>query len=759
MNRCKTGVLILLMSITSAITARTGDPEPLSGEVRMINGRPMITVNGEPCYPMIHALTDVPSGRWSWEELPQHNIRNFCQSGVRLFQLDLPMDSIWTAPGVIDISVARKQIAGVLEVCPQAGVIFRLHVRPPQWWLHEHPEEWVVYADTGYYEEQKYGLLRIIEHDNNPVRRVSMASRKWRSEVTEVFEEFLDQLSQTPEGNALVGIQVANGVYGEWHNWGFYDNEPDVSAPMEEAFRKWARDKYGTEAALRKAWNDPEAGFDSITAPGMEERSTDGIFRDPASQRRVIDYYECMHQTVADNIIHFTRVLKAGWPRPIIAGTFYGYYFSVFGRAAAGGHLQLQRILAADSIDYLSGPQAYGPESIKLGDPYRSRSLIASVRLHNKLWLDEMDVEPRIPLTKSGNYELHVQESVADIRRNAAFSYTKGMGLWFYDFNISGVDLDGYTHLTSGSQGNWDHPVVMRQIEQMQKLFRERSLHRPYESGADVLFVYDTESYYYTASLKGTDPVSSALVDYNTLAAFRSGVVFDPVHLDDLPQVDLSRYKVVVFGNTYLMNESERRFIRQKVARDGRQLVWFYAPGFIDESSGGTGVEWMEELTGFKLERRPDEEAPSIRLASDPDNPYQAGPGTVSPVFRVTDPDAEPIGSFVSSGEVAVARKAFPDHTAWFVSLPSRELEPLNGILRAAGAHVFGEPDAFFYCGGGILVMHTLTGGPRDVTLRSGKVIHLDLPEGPATILLDSESGEVLLNRWSPETKRVYTRY
>ena len=124
----------------------------------MINGRPMIVIDGKPVYPMIHALTDVASGRWSWEELPQHNISNFCRAGIRLFQLDIFLEHIWSTPDTWDLTLARKQVAGVLEVCPEASVIFRFHLRAPRWWLKSHPEEWVVYADTDYKEEQAYGV-------------------------------------------------------------------------------------------------------------------------------------------------------------------------------------------------------------------------------------------------------------------------------------------------------------------------------------------------------------------------------------------------------------------------------------------------------------------------------------------------------------------------------------------------------------------------------------------------------------------------
>lgn len=734
---------------------------PRSAAVEMINGRPMIVINGKPHYPMIHSLTDVPSGRWSWEELPQHNIRNFSRSGISLFQLDLFLEHVWPAEDVFDLTLARKQIAGVLEVCPEAGVIFRFHLRAPTWWLHQHPEEWVAYADTGYAEEQQYGLLRIIEHDNNPVRRVSMASRKWRRAVTEQFARFLNELAATPEGNALVGIQVANGVYGEWHNWGFFENEPDISEPMTAAFRDWLRDKYGTDTALRTAWNNREASFENVKAPGMDKRATSGIFRDLETEREIIDFFACMHQTVADNIIHFAETLKANWPRPIIAGTFYGYFFSTFGRQAPGGHLQLQRILEAEAIDYLSGPQAYEPEAVKLGDPYRSRSLITSVRLHQKLWLDEMDVEPKIPLLKDPDYEQRLQESVADVRRNVSFTYTKGMGLWFYDFNISGVDLDGYIHLMSGSQGNWDHPVVMRQIEEMLRLFHDKALAEPYRSEADVLLVYDTDSFYYTASLRHSDPVNTTLIDYNTLAAFRSGVVFDTVHLDDLDRVDLSAYRVIIFGNTGLLNDDERGFIRERVAAAGRHLVWFHAPGFIDETRGRAGQALIEALTGFQLKPLELDQAPEIILnpAMGVDNRYTVHDRPFHPVFAVADPLATTWGTFPATGQTAIAHKVFDTHTAWFVSLPSKTLQPLQFILQSAGAHVYGEGDAVFYAGGGILVMHTLLGGRQFLHLRNGRKIQVDLPEGPSTVLINSQTGDILMNTYSPETEKIIIHY
>lgn len=720
-------------------------PAPQSARVVMQEGHPAFEIDGEAVYPMLYALTDVPGGRWSWEELPQHNIAQFCAQGVRLYQLDLFFDHVWMPDGSLDLSKARQQIRGVLDVCPAASVLFRFHVTAPKWWTEQHPDEWVAYADAGYQPEQPFGFPRIIEDDNYPVRRVSMASAAWKAEATEKLRAFLSALAKTEEGNALVGVQVANGVYGEWHNWGFFYNEPDVGPAMQRAFTEWLRATYGSNAALQRAWNDPDVTLETAAVLDLDaRRATRGIFRDPQKEQRAIDYYRCMQQVVADDILHFAATVKASWPRPIVTGTFYGYFFSTFGRQATGGHVELERILDSPAIDYLSGPQAYEPESRAMGDPYRSRSLITSVRLHDKLWLDELDYEVGIPQYRADNYERQLRDAVALLRRNVSFSYTKGQGLWFYDFGPAGVDLDGSYHKHKGAQGYWDHPVLLRDIAAMRALFADR-MAEPYETGADVLFVYDPRSFYYTASLHHADPVSNTLVDYTTLNAFRSGVVFDPILLQDLDAVDLSKYRAVVFGNVFYLTPEQRTFIKDRVARDDRDLIWYYAPGYTDGATLST--DFVRDVTGIEVAPTAVEGPPEIvmPLADGYRYTYRLGTDTITPLFAVDDPAAEALGTYAETGEVAIARKPFADHTAWYVALPSEEPTVLTTILRRTHAHTYSDAGDIVYAGGGLVTVHTAEGGRREITLLNGTRVVLDLPPEPATVLLDSESGEILL--------------
>ena len=141
-------IAALVFLLSAALAAGTS-AAPLSARVETRNGRPTLLVNDVPEYPMFYALTDVPGGRFSWEDVPAHNVSQFARiAGVRLFQFDLAMEHVWLEDGSVDLGVARRQLQGALSARPDAAVVFRLHVSPPRWWLRRHPEEQTGFLDT-----------------------------------------------------------------------------------------------------------------------------------------------------------------------------------------------------------------------------------------------------------------------------------------------------------------------------------------------------------------------------------------------------------------------------------------------------------------------------------------------------------------------------------------------------------------------------------------------------------------------------------
>ena len=674
---------------------------PRTAVVRPWRGRIALFVDSRPVPPVFYALTDAPGGRWSWEEIPRRNLSLFAAAGIHLFQLDLWLEQMWTAPDRLDITPALRQIRGVLEVESGAGVVLRLHVNAPLWWCRAHPEECVGYADGPVDTAAPWGLVRPLERDLERCVRHSLSSELWRKEAGERVGDFCRLLAGEPEGDSLIGIHVADGVFGEWSYYGFILHEPDTGDAMTRCFRRWLARKYPSDAELARAWGDPALTREKALVPGMEarRRAVGGVFRTPGSHRSLIDYCLCHQGAVADSLLAFCRVVRHAWPRPILVGVFYGYLFSMFGRQALGGHLEARRVLESPDVDYLSGPQTYQPYSREVGGAGMSRGLLESCALHGKLWLDEMDqpthlgfvAEPKLTWTRA--------EAVALLRRNVLHPLLRGHGLWYYDF---GPRFSG---------GWWDDPVLVSEIVRLTDIARELA-ESDYTSPADVLMVCDPRTFLYTASGFADDPVSEASLDRLAALLYRSGVVFHMVDLRDLSLVDLGRYRVVVLANTWLLGREEMGTLRRRVARDGRHLVFVYAPGYTDGER--LSVEAMAEVTGIRIE------------AVD-------GVGSVRPCFRAPG----------AAGE-GPTRAGHAGWTSWYFPLPPEDPAVLRELFRAAGAHIWIESGDTLIAGWGRVCVHTKDGGEKTLTLPGGARLRLDLPPA-CTVLLDARDGRILI--------------
>lgn len=704
---------------------------PLRAKVAPYQGRPTIFINDQPHSPQIYALTHAFGGRWSWEEKPVRNLRNFCEAGIRLFQVDLYLEDIWPKNAEhLDLEKARRQVRGVLDACPDAAVFMRLHTNAPYWWNEQHREECTGYAD-GPVDSQTYGPPRNLE-DGDPDRplRASLASLRWRQEAGDKVREFCTRMAETPEGRHIAGIHVAGGVYGEWHYWGFIEHDPDTGPAMTRYFREWLRKKYGSDAALQQAWQNVQFALDNATVPDTAERNRclDGIFRDPAKERRVIDYFTAQQEAVAEDIEYFCRIVKQAWPRPLIVGVFYGYFHMTFCRQAAGGHIFIERIMNCPDVDYLSGPQTYWEITRKAGGSGNSRGIVESALLHGKLWLDEIDngylqTWRDMDFVHSRPFDDSVYASV--LSRSVAMPLLRGAGFWYYDFG---------RHLNSGW---WDSPLYLDRIRHL-KTFFDRQLHRPHRPVADVLYVYDQENFYYLKNQR--QPLCEDVPDLMVEEALRSGTAGDHVYLFDLPKVDLDRYKAVVFVNAYKMSVADRQFIREKVARNGRTLIWNYLPGYTDGRENNLG--FVEELTGMQLQKTDSPGRPQVRMLNPGTNwTFESG---VQPLAAIADANATPLGILDSAGQVVIARKQFPTHTSVLAALPLHGSDAWREVLAAAGCHVYNRQNDFTYANGDFVLLHTASGGTRALRLRNGKTVQLDLP-GAVTWIVDAETGEVVV--------------
>jgi hypothetical protein len=722
--------LVLTICFSILFTIANSQVTPKSGTVKVHNGRPTIFINDQPVSPVFYAPTHAYGGRWSWEEVPQRNISNFCQLGVKLFQVDLYLEDIWKkGSDTLDMVRARKQVSGVLEVCPEASIVVRVHVNAPFWWNDQNPDEMIGYLD-GPVDQIAYGAPMNNE-DGDPDRpvRASLASKKWKRESGEKLAEFCRKLSQTREGASVIGIHVSGGVYGEWHYYGYPAHTADNGKVMTSYFREWLKNKYKNLETLKKAWSDPSATFENAAIPDTTKRikTSFGILRNPAKEMNVIDYYTCQQEVVADDIEYFCKIVKDNWPRPVIVGVFYGYFFMTFSRQASGGHLFIERILNSPYIDYLSAPQSYWWASMNGGGPGHSRGVIESAILHGKLWLDEVDNGHLQNGLKSD--VTHVTSTtdtqyVSIIRRSALHPLVRGEGFWYYDFGLT------------KSRGWWDNPDYLKNIKEEVDFFKNR-VNVPYKSEADVLFVWDQESFYYVTDQ--WTPLSFNFLDQETAEAYHSGAVMDHIYVFDLPKANLTQYKAVVFMNVWKLTAAQKDFINKNVYKDGRTIIWHYLPGVTDGKKMST--DFVSPLIKMKIEAFKPEGKPSVTIRLNNQEFKYDLEKHLDPAIEITDKTVEPLGTFNGTQKVMLARKKFTDHTIIYSAVALHDGKFFSQIFKESGCHIWNESGDVTMAGSGLFWVHTVEGGKRELKLKNGKVINIELPKY-STTLFNSETGQ-----------------
>lgn len=697
-------------------------------EIRKDLNTATLYIDGEKRIPVLYSLSDFPGAKSNTAQ-GQRNIKNFAKLGIKLVHCDVCLHHGWRKSTPFDIEPILAELTGVLEVEPQAEILLRLHVNPPYWWLRDNPSETCVYRGPGGdYEGLDNGeQIRLIMDDGYEHLRASFASEKWKKEAGEKLAECCKLLSQTQQGKQVFGVQVAYGIYGEWHHFG-----TDCSPVMQRYFRKLLKEKYQTEENLQKAWGDETVTFESAEFhPETWQKASFGDLRDPEKEMRIFDSQYCLQQCTIDAILHFCKIIKDNW-QGVLTGAFYGYYIgAIWSGAPIMGHL-LEDVAYAhpELIDFLCSPFPYLKNRQTNSVPLQ-RGLLESNRLHGVLHLTEMDKEPLGTDRFLGGDPKKHKESVAMLRRNVLQPILSGMGLWYYDHRIvAKIPEDSkniYAENLYIKHGWWENPKMLSEIEKMQKITVKYGS-KKYEPAADVLMVCDTKSVFYCKNFN--------FDEYQIFDAFgRSGGMVDYVYLSDLDKAEMDRYRVVVFLNSYLLSEEKRAEI-QRLTKD-KQRVWLYASGLYNER--GLAIENLEKTVGMRVERTENYDGAQIvhdKLSKERlvcQKPYP------NPNFIITDKQVETI-AVNEKGECVVGRKG----DDWYFAYPMLNSEIARWILKEGDAHIYCQTDEPILAGAGLVLVHSVSGGKREILLANGKKVKLSLKEHSA-VLLDAKTGKVLL--------------
>lgn len=616
----------------------------------------------------------------------ERNIREFYDAGVRLMSplhtglnctLDVPYSTfgeIWNGPGQYDFAAFDRQMELFLKHAPEAYFNIMLQLDSPAWALKAHPD----------WSNCYWNLVEMAGHE------------PWREETARFLQDMLRYI-EGKYGDRVFAYSLFCGSSTEW-----YTNSQGRGRPEAEI-----REHPIKTACFRTFTGDPSA-----TMPSLEElhRTSHGVFRDPVADAAALRYWRFHHEIIGDTILYFCRKSQEVLQHRKLLGLFYGYLNTLAGRRLLEeGHLGYERVWHCPDLDMIFAPAKYGePRSFEGASGYLHS--VDSLGLHGKLTFQEIDhttyiapskVENGRSIPGSGSKLKDEFQTRMVLRREFALTRVKRTALWWFDF------FGGYYY----------DPALMKEVANMVRV-QQRLNDVPMRSVAEIAVFGDVASMYHASALV---PLSDDLLVRPPDELARLGAPYDIYTFSDLDhhQLPLDQYKLVIFLNAFLIPPDKREFIRAKLQSAGRTLLWIYAPNYIQPR--GFSTDGISEITGIIVAQR-----------EGGDSAVQVGEARfgfskkLSPLFEIRDKDAQVLGTYVSNGAAALAKKKLAQHTSVYSAVGNLPAAVYREIARAAGVHIYYEGHDPVYINSRLLGIHMQTDATPTITFPLSKAARLE---------------------------------
>lgn len=720
----------------------------------MHNGRPAVFINGEvntePLY-TVGAIDPKVDRQYYVQQMSKAGFKKFgivTNCGQDIYKLASP---VWIDEDTWDFSELDTMAHQVLAGNPEAKILVWLYIAAPDWWKEKYPNELEILDDgTTAFTQTMYP--QVVPPGS---RFESLASEKWRTDMAMSIRKVIGYIQHSDYGKNIYGYNIgALGTF-EWYHWSVNSWQlGDYSEPMRKAFGKWLRDKYGAVENLRNAWNKKDIIFEKVPVPTKSERMVQSrTFRDPKVQMNVIDWNKFFSDIVVDTIDYFGGVVKNATNRSKIVSCYYGYVFEFRGNPEFG-HLAVGKLLRSENIDSLLAPPSYFER--QLGGIEGYRRPFFSATLHGKLLIHDNDVSSYLypelmkKLAKKKNLAFAEQDFSTQLFPTA----TAQESIWHFD-RANGFTLaEGIFHSYIDLHGGYyDHPKLLEAMKGMEAMLgRAKNYDR--SSVAEVLVVADEYSLAYgTFQMDDPDNPYTARINHG-LAAFqegfiRSGTPFDCILMEDMPLVNLEQYKLIMFLNTYNVDDEMREFINEKVKIANRTVMWCYAPGLFNGNSESS--ENMEKLTGIKIVSSNDESfinpkymlteagrafmkqhgqqpinipinmdikvATVLRKLGEKEPENKNPEGKICKLISVKDSEAEVLGVLPGTSEIMFVKKKMSGWTSMYSIIPVMPADLVRAIAKSAGVHIYSESNDAFYANKSYLVIHAAQAGIKTIQL------------------------------------------
>lgn len=638
-------------------------------------------------------------------------------AGYQLYYLPMVLYNLWKKDNSIDFSTIEKRLLTLFSIVPNARIIIGLGLNPPEWYVKQNLAETVGYAQVG--KEPTYQAK-----DQQRALRMSYASNKWRNDTQKIIKDIVTYLEKSPFSSRIFGYAPHCGVYNtEWHYFGMRNDMPDNGQAMTKEFRKFLREIYQNDVVkLQKSWKDNQVNFNNATVPNAIDRTMRpyGNIRVRSTNPKVLDYLACHQKVIGDTILLFNKTAKEACNYRALVGNYFGYVFEM-NFPTEGWHLDNLRVLDSPYVDFQISPYGYGDFRV-FGASGASRTMTTAYFLRNKLLIYEDDTRTHLNTVSGGHYANNSKESAALLMRGLSFALIDGCGIWMLEFN----------------RGWYEDNLIKKMFKQMlhTRLNSKKSF-----SVSQVALVTDLESVkYHTYSDKTIPTLNKSLLDNTVLSLGNCSVPFDTVWMQDITKKALPDYKVYIFCNI-LKFTKERAQIIENLRKQGKTLIWLYAPGMIKDDE--ISLSSVKELTKFKVKM----------LSSRKDLQTIVAPGVLPdinkvypikarhrynikdvPVIVLDDLEAQVLG------KAKLDDKEYPTlglkkHGKGFSvihTVPRIDKVLLSSLLKKTGVHFYLNDvnvNDVVFANTRFLAIHTANGGKRIVQLPNKAIVQQLYPD------------------------------
>ncbi len=704
-----------------------------------VGGRPVISVGDAFRAALIH--------QGCFWQPAQSRYRGFAAAGVHLQTVavqmgpltDLPQTA-WKYPQGCDFRNLERDLLQAVGADPLVQVILLVRCDAPRQWTLDHPDH-VWTAENGRKWICGDGMHPTHQGEQPGPRETltaSYGSPLYAADLAQRLTELGTYLARSEVGKLVVGFMVGGCNDGQFFD-GSLGGEFDHSPGHQLGFRAWLREQYRDDAALQRAWGEPQARLATATvAPEAARKGLPAFATQPGREQRVADSARYSSVSAARLVRYFARALKRALGRPAFTITYWP-------DAAHDGGLNRYALAelmdGPDRIDAVATVHDYG-EWRQLGGTGGVNGVWGAHRLRGVLPIVELDYRTY----RSGMAEpwgvdqlgatLTAEGFRAQALRDIGAAASRGMGAWFYDM----------------SGGWYDDPALWPTVAESARIMAWA--HRP-EAPAPAarLAVLVDEEAGWRATPAGMSALHSG-TNPQRLALNLSGVPYDYHLLDDVRRTDFPDYRATIVLAGFCLRRPQVAALKQRCLGPGKVLVLPAATGLASpDYPDATAL--VKDLCGLDLRLRP-AGARSTCVAAPGSDPLAAGldPAFVPdgqlalPSLLPVDPRMTVFGRFADGEQApshAVART--PQGAVVVVNGPLTPQLVAN-VAREAGITGGGTAGQVTYVGCGVAVAHRVAPGPLEV--RFEQPVDLLATDGTTVVARGQRS-------WSPEVKLLET--